>query len=82
MDEDLERQRRSKLGERFRCCICDTPSRAPARKCGEGYDRSGTDWDKPGDLYWCRDCGRYACYDHYSLSNRYCCDCMQKRYPQ
>lgn len=67
--------------ERFRCAICGVPSRSPAYETLDGSTHSWSDWNRPGDLYWCRDCGRYACADHYVTDRGYCSECMEKRYP-
>lgn len=67
--------------ERFQCAICDTPSRGPAYETMDGLAYSWSNWNSPGDLYWCRDCGRYACTEHYVRDRGYCRECMEKRYP-
>ncbi len=68
-------------GDRFRCAICATPSRRPADVTMDGVAHSWSDWNRPGDLFWCRDCGRYACAAHYAPDRGYCHACMEKRYP-
>lgn len=79
-DPWLQEQMR-RHGARFRCAICDRPSRSPAYETADGLAYAWSDWNRPGDLHWCRDCGRYVCAEHYSLDNRYCTECMERRYP-
>jgi len=67
--------------ERFRCAICDTPSRAPAYETLEGLTYQWSNWNRPGDLHRCRDCGRHVCAAHFSLGNGFCAACLAKRYP-
>jgi hypothetical protein len=67
--------------ERFRCAICGVPSRSPAYVTLDGVTHSWSDWNRPGDLHWCRDCGRYACAGHYVTDRGYCSECMENRYP-
>ncbi len=68
-------------GEQFRCAICDTPSRAPAYEGMEDLAHLWSNWNRPGDLHWCRDCGRYVCAAHYAPDRGYCNECMERRYP-
>ncbi len=68
-------------GERFRCAICGVPSRAPAYERMEGLRHAWSNWNRPGDLYWCRDCGRHVCAAHDAMDVGYCSDYIAKRYP-
>ena len=67
--------------ERFRCAICGVPSRRPAYETLDGAAHSWSDWNRPGDLHWCRDCGRYACARHYSPDRGYCSECNGEALP-
>jgi hypothetical protein len=71
-----------RLATRFRCAICDAPSARPAMVREDGARFAWSDWNTPGDLYWCRDCGKYVCPDHYDLSNGLCSTCMTGRFPR
>jgi hypothetical protein len=65
--------------ERFRCAICNAPSRGPAYETMDGLNYAWSNWNRPADLHRCRDCGEYVCADHYSLSNGSCSVCMERR---
>jgi len=68
--------------EQFRCAVCGTPSSGPAYESMDGLHHRWSNWNRPANLHWCRDCGRYVCAEHFSLSNGYCAECLEKRYPQ
>lgn len=67
-----------RLANKFRCHICNTPSKVPARhrhydstlSNGEwmpsgGYVDDGPDYGKPADLQKCTRCGRWTCSEHF-----------------
>lgn len=68
--------------ERFRCAICGTPSSGPAYESLDGLTYAWSNWNRPADLHWCRDCGQHVCAEHFSMSNGRCTACMEKRYPR
>ncbi len=81
MSESWLQDQLRRHGDRFRCAICEMPSRPPIYETVDGVAHAWSNWNRPGDLFWCRDCGRYACSAHYMLDRGYCHACMEKRYP-
>ena len=67
----------AKLGRKFKCHVCGklaTEPRTtweddwdgvdfPGGRCGGSIRSTHTDWDEPGDLDRCNECGRYVCND-------------------
>jgi len=65
----------ARLGRKFKCHICGVSSKEPARWTttswsysdfppgGSRSDVDHVDYDKPGDLFECNDCGRLTCSD-------------------
>lgn len=72
-----ERERKfEQLGRSFRCHICKKPSVKPAttsyttietnesdRPIGS-YETISEDFSKPGDMWRCNNCGKWACSEH------------------
>ncbi len=68
-------------GERFGCAICGVPSRVPAYETRDDLAHSWSDWNRPGDLHRCRDCGRFFCAAHYAPDRGSCRECDERRHP-
>jgi hypothetical protein len=79
MSESWLQGQLSRHSERFRCAICDVPSRGPAYETMDGLAHSWSDWNRPGDLFRCRDCGRYVCAEHYAPDRGSCRECQGRR---
>jgi hypothetical protein len=80
--QDFFAAQTQRLGERFRCAICDAPSTRPAMVREDGSRFTWSDWNTPGDLHWCRDCGDYVCAAHYDTSRGLCTRCGTGRFPR
>lgn len=80
MSEPWLQEQLRRHSERFRCAICNTPSRTPVYETHDGLAHAWSDWNRPGDLRWCRDCGRYVCAAHYAMDRGYCDACRERRY--